>query len=115
MTRQEEMATGLQLLTQIFNRVGLKIKESKRPWPDRDAVYVVFGNDDRSTDIVLTGDFLADLPGSRDHKMGAESYAQTIAGRIKCGSADAFFCRSGIPVELEISWPIHTSATSDRR
>jgi|HubBroStandDraft_5_1064220.scaffolds.fasta_scaffold318497_2 hypothetical protein len=43
MTRQEEVAAGLQTLTEIFKKSGLNIRETKRPWPDRDATYLVFG------------------------------------------------------------------------
>jgi diguanylate cyclase (GGDEF)-like protein len=114
MTRREEVAAGLQLLEQIFSKAGISIRESRRPWHDRTATYIVVGAGDSSTDIVLTDDFLSDLPATREHKSAAESYAQAVAGRIKHGSAQAFYCRSGIPITLETHWPIHTSATTDR-
>lgn len=111
---QEEMAKGLRLLSEIFGKSGLQISVSKRPWADCSATYLALGNGERSTDIVLTDEFLSDLPGTHEHRSAAESYAQAVAGRIRHGSADAFYCRSGVPIELHISWPIHTSATMDR-
>lgn len=113
MTRQEEVAAGLQLLSEILNKEGVSIRESRRPWRDRAATYLVVGTDDSSTDIVLTDEFLSDLPATREHKSAAEAYAQAVAGRTKHGSAEAFYCRSGIPITLETHWPIHTSATTD--
>ncbi len=35
MSTREEVAAGFSLLQEILTSTGLKLRESKRPWPDR--------------------------------------------------------------------------------
>ena len=66
MTRQEEVAAGLQTLTEIFKKSGLNIRETKRPWPDRDATYLVSWGALASTANAVRlarGDKSENLPG----------------------------------------------------
>jgi hypothetical protein len=115
MTRQEEVAAGLQTLTEIFRKSDLNIRETKRPWKDREATYLVFGKNDKNTDIALSDDFLSDLPNTREHKAAAEAYARSVVGRTGCGSPEEYYCRSGTPIRLEITWPIRSDVTTDMR
>ena len=115
MSTREEAAAGFRVLTEDLNKAGLRLRNSNRPWQDLTATYVEFGTDDRSTNIVLSDEFLSDLPNTREHRAEAESYAATIAGRIKCGPPNAFYCRSGIPIDIQIHWPIRTGFTPDRQ
>lgn len=119
MTSREEAAAGLNLFGTILARSGLKIRESKRPWPDRMATYVLIGNHDLNsgpgTDLVIPDEFLSDLPKAKEHKEAAEVYAQALSSRMKCGTEEQYFCRSGVPISLEVHWPINVGFTPDRR
>ena len=115
MSTREEAAAGFQLLTDILKNAGLRLRKSSRPWQDPTLTYMEFGTDDRNTDIALSDDVLSDLPNTRERRTEAESYAAAIAGRIKCGSPSAFYCRSCIPIDLQIYWPIKTSIDYEQR
>jgi diguanylate cyclase (GGDEF)-like protein len=119
MTSREEAAAGLNLFGTILAKFGLKIRESKRPWPDRMATYVLIGNHDLNpgpgTDLVFPDEFLSDLTNTKDHKEAAESYAQALSSRMRCGIENQYFCKSGVPVGLEIHWPIKSAFTHDMR
>ena len=115
MTTREEAAAGFQTLTEILKNAGLRLRNSSRPWQDRTVTFLEFGTDDLSMDIVLSDEILSDLPSSRESRAEAEAFAAIIAARIKCGSPNAFYCRSGIPIDLKIHWPINTAFNHEQR
>jgi hypothetical protein len=104
-----EMESGLADLGRRFNSVGLQVIERKRLWPNRMATYLALGKPDRSTDIVLSDEFLSDLPNTTQYQLAVDSYASAVAGRIKCGSPEAFYCLSGVAIRIEINWPIEAA------
>jgi diguanylate cyclase (GGDEF)-like protein len=104
-----EMQSGLADLSRRLNSAGLQIIERKRPWPDRMATYVVLGKSDRRTDIVIPDSFIEDLPRTAPHGVAVDSYAAAVAGRIKCGSPELFYCLSELAIRVEIIWPIQTA------
>jgi diguanylate cyclase (GGDEF)-like protein len=114
MSTREEASAGFQVLTDILKEAGLRLKKSSRPWKDLTLTHVELGTDDQSTDIVLSDEFLSGLPNRPEYHTEAESYAASIAGRIKCGPPNTFYCRSGIPTDLQIHWPIRESFTQEK-
>lgn len=97
--------TGIAELKQRFESANLHILETKRPWPNRSATYFSLGKIGRQTDIVITDDFLNELPLSQEYQEAADSYASAVAARLAVGSPQTFYCRSGISIEVDIHWP----------
>jgi diguanylate cyclase (GGDEF)-like protein len=101
----DDIASGIAELTSRFTSANLPILESKRPWPERAATYFAVGKAGLQTDIVITDQFLRDLPSTQEYREEAKSYASAIAGRLAVGSPQTFYCRSGVSAEIEIHWP----------
>ena len=43
-----------------------------------------------------------------------DSYARAVAGRLKCGSPELFYCQSGVAVRVSIRWPIQSAIYNDK-
>ncbi len=105
-TRERGLQSGLADLASRFAQAKLEIIDSQRPWPNRMATYLVIGKGERHTDIVLSDEFVSDLPGTREYQAAVDSYASTIAKRVRCGAPHVFHCQSQVPIHAEIIWPI---------
>lgn len=109
MAQIAELEAGISYLKGRFARAELEILESNRHWPERRVTYVVVGKADRRTDIVLSDEFLSDLPNTPEYQTAAESYAKAVAGRVKCGNPETFYCYSGVSVNIEFQWPVNSA------
>jgi diguanylate cyclase (GGDEF)-like protein len=76
------------------------------------AIYLVIGlpgnQSNRHTDIVLSDEFICDLPATREHQAAVDLYAAAVGKRLSCGSAHVFYCQSQIPIRAEITWPMES-------
>ena len=108
-TRQSEVGAGIAELSKRLAAAGIAVLKQERPWPNRTATYFVLGRGERNTDIVLSDEFVSDLPGTPGHQKALDSYASALSGRIKCGDPNVFFCLSGKAVRLDIQWPVESS------
>jgi hypothetical protein len=91
---------------------GLRIIE-QREFPNEN-IYFAIGSATSHTDIVLSREFLDDLPNTKDHLAIVDSYARAVAGRLKCGSPEIFYCQSGVAVLISIRWPIQGGISNNR-
>ena len=105
-TERVETLAGRTVFAQRLKDAGLSIIDTNRHSGFQRAIYFVIGNKDRQTDISIYDTFLDDLPNSKSHQAAVDSYAQSVAGRLKCGSPDVFYCRSGAAIRISILWPI---------
>lgn len=103
-TLDQEMQLGLSDLARRLNKFGVQIIDQKRLWPERRVTYFVVGKAERHTDIVLSDEFVTDLPNTTSHQTAADSYAAGVAGRVRCGSPELFHCLSGTAVRIAINW-----------
>jgi diguanylate cyclase (GGDEF)-like protein len=110
-TRQETQL-GLAELKRRFNAAGLPIIEHRRNTPLQRSTYFVIGTPERQTDITVVDTFLDDLPATKDYHTKVDSYAAAVAGRIKCGFPEVFYCRSRVAIRVSISWPIQSGMTN---
>ncbi len=97
-----EIEAGFAFLASRLARAQVEIVEKARPWPERFASYIAVGKGDRRTDIVLTDEFLSDLPNTREYHSAVDQYATAVGGRIRCGSPETFYCQSSVSAKIEI-------------
>ena len=109
---RSETQLGLAHLTKRFATAGVTIIDQQRPWPQRRTTYFVVGNSNHHTTIVVSDEFLDDLSNTREYQAVVDAYALALAGRIKCGSPEVFFCLSGIEIRVEIKWPIQSAVVN---
>ena len=102
---KSDLELGFADLRSRLSKVNLEIFDHKRPWPDRMAAYFVIGNGDHRTDIVLSDEFVRNLPKNREYQSAVDSYASAVAGRVRCGSPEVFYCACETVIRAEINWP----------
>lgn len=106
---RNETQQGLAEFKKRLTAKGVAILEQGRPWPGRMATYFAVGSSERQTDIGIADTFLDDLLKTKENQATVDSYALAVAGRMKCGPPDLFYCESGIPFRLSIRWPLQAS------
>ena len=88
--------------------------EQARPWPHFRSVYFEIGKADRKTSIVLSDEFIRDLPAIREYQAATDLYATALSGRVRCGSPNVFYCKSHVAISTNIIWPIQAAPASNR-
>jgi diguanylate cyclase (GGDEF)-like protein len=106
----EEQQLGIAELSTRLAKCGLEIVEQNRPWPNRMSTYFEIGKSGRQSSVVLSDEFIRDLPKTREYQVAVDSYAAALAGRIRCGSPNVFYCLSNMAIKAEITWPIQSAA-----
>jgi diguanylate cyclase (GGDEF)-like protein len=105
----EQQLGFAELNTRLMKR-GLGILEHNRPWRDRSSTYFEIGKTGRYSSVVLSDEFIRDLPNTREYQIAVDSYAAALAGRIRCGSPNELYCLSDMAIKAEITWPIQGAA-----
>jgi diguanylate cyclase (GGDEF)-like protein len=110
---EEQQQLGIAELTTRLAKSGLQMIEHNRPWPNRRSTYFEIGKPGRQTDVVLSDEFICDLPGTREYQEAVDSYAMAVAGRVRCGSPNVFYCRSHLAINVAIHWPIQQAVLNN--
>jgi hypothetical protein len=100
-----ETQQGIAELKRRLSIVGLQVTDQREQFR-HDSFYFAIGNDANQTDIVLPREFLDDLPNTKDYHAIVDTYARAVAGRLKCGSPEVFYCQTGLAIKVSIQWPI---------
>ena len=112
-TARSETQLGIADLKRRLSVVGLNVLDEHEKFR-HDSFYFAIGNTANQTDIVLSREFLDDLPNTREYQAMVDSYARAVAGRLKCGSPELFYCQSGVAVRVSIRWPIQSAIYNDK-
>lgn len=102
----KEVTAGFVLFKGKLGATSKLTVQEFRPLSDRRAFYVLIESNGKTTDTILTYEFVADLPGTKEYQKAVDQYAATIANRMQNLSPNEFFCKSGTPLKVEIYWPI---------
>jgi diguanylate cyclase (GGDEF)-like protein len=100
-----ETQLGLADLIKRLKAAGVPIAD-QRIDDFRRRNYFAIGTPKRLADFEVSTNFLDDLPNTAEYRNAVDAYAHAVAGRMKFGSPEAVHCRSGIPVLVEVHWPI---------
>lgn len=107
---EEPRRLGIADLTSRLGRSGLNVIEQSQPWPQLRATYFEIGKGNRATNITLSDELLRDLPATREYQTAVDLYAEAVAGRIRCGSPNLFYCFCNRAISTSIRWPIQAAA-----
>jgi diguanylate cyclase (GGDEF)-like protein len=102
---RRETQLGLADLIKRLKTAGVPIAEQRIDDFNR-RNYIAVGTPKRLADFEVSSNFLDDLPNTTEYRNAVDAYAHAIAGRLKFGSPEAVHSRSGIPVVVEVHWPI---------
>jgi diguanylate cyclase (GGDEF)-like protein len=111
---EQQRQLGIAELTARLNKLGLNLVEQSRPWPNRRATYLGIGKADQVANVVLSDEFICDLPATLEYQAAIDSYATAVAGRIRCGPPNLFYCLSNAPISLKIKWPVQSAVLESR-
>jgi hypothetical protein len=106
---EEQQERGIAELTTRLNRAGLNLLERSRPWSHLRVTYFELAKSDRVSDVVVSDDFIRDLPNTREYQEATDAYAAAVAGRIRCGSPNLFYGISHLAIEITVKWPIQAA------
>jgi len=107
---RRETQLGIADLKKRLNAAGLNIVQQQENFR-RDTIYFAIGDAGNQTDIVLSEEFLDDLPSTKEYQAMVDSYARAVAGRLKCGSPELFYCQSGVAIQVSFSGPYKAEST----
>jgi hypothetical protein len=108
-TIRNETQLGIADLQRRLNAAGLNITQQQEN-SRRRTINFAIGDTDNQTDFTLSEEFLDDLPNTKEYQAMVDSYARAVAGRLKCGSPELFYCESGVGVQVSFQWPIRGGA-----
>jgi len=104
----QEAQSGLRYFAGVLQIAGLELI-SVSDYPDnRRASSVTVGTSKDTVSFFLTWDVLSDLPNMPEYRDAAKEFAAAVSGRMACGHSALFYCSSGVPIRIEIEWPIQT-------
>lgn len=103
-----ETQLGIADFEKRLNAAGINIVQQHRNFK-RNSIYFALGDTRNQTDIVLSEEFLDDLPNTKEYQAMVDSYARAAAGRLKCGSPEIFYCQSGFAIQISFRWPIQSA------
>lgn len=103
---QDEISAGLDELRAILrSSSALTLKRAQR-FGNRPAYHIVVEDLDTEADIQVSAQFLKDLPNTDEHQEATRTYFRELAQRMMCGHPHEFYCRRGVPIRIEIYWPL---------
>jgi diguanylate cyclase (GGDEF)-like protein len=105
---RRETQLGIADLKKRLGAVGLNNVQQGQDLR-RGVVLFVIGEVPNQTDIAVSEEFLDDLPNTKEYQAMVDSYAHAVAGRLKCGPPELFYCQSGVAIQVSFRWPIQSA------
>lgn len=99
-----EVQAGIEFLKTILSGTRVRI-ERITALQNREAHVFVFMRGENSHQIVISEEFLSDLPGTKEYQQSAKQYFRDLENRLQNLSASDFYSLAGIPVRISIDWP----------
>jgi len=105
MSRQQ-LEQGIALLTQIFESPQILKLSVPEPIRGRLAFYFVARANEKEWLFTLSQEALSDLPAMKTYQQAADRFARDLEKRFRNKSPNLFFCTSGVPMLIQIEWPL---------
>jgi len=109
MSRQQ-LEQGIALLTQIFESPQILKLSVPEPIRGRLAFYFVARANEKEWLFTLSQEALSDLPAMKTYQQAADRFARDLEKRFRNKSPNLFFCTSGVPMLIQIEWPLEPLA-----
>jgi hypothetical protein len=104
--RPEELA-GFNYIKRMSGRTRVNVGEVS-PLDGREAFAVEFWRNSERHTIVLSSEFLSDLPRTIHYQDSTEAYFETLQNRMLNVSVSDFYCTAGSPIHIQIDWPANS-------
>ena len=110
MAMDGELQQGIERLTQIVESKRILKLTAPEPIRGRMAFYFVAKAYNKEWLFALSREALSDLPAMKTYQDGANRFARSLENRFRNKSPNLFLCASGVPVTVEIDWPLEAYA-----
>jgi len=107
-----ELQAGIEHLRSILAGTHVRI-EKITALQNREAHIFLFMRGENSHQIVISEEFLTDLPATKEYQQSAKEYFRDLENRLLSFSASDFYSLSGIPVRISIDWPFQAMPNRD--
>ena len=101
-----ELQQGIERLTRIFEARRILKLSGPEPIRGRLAFYFVAAAHEKEWLFTISHEALSDLPATKSYQEGADRFARGLESRFRNKSPDIFFCEAGVPVLVQIEWPL---------
>lgn len=101
-----ELQQGIQRFAQIVQSGRILKLSEPEPIRGRMAFFFVVRAYEKEWLFTLSREALSDLPAMKTYQEAANRFARGLENRLKNKSPDSFLCASGVPVLLQVEWPL---------
>jgi TIR domain len=99
-----EALTGLSKLVGIINSASLAVTKRRRLF-DRIAWWVEVERYGKKSSIIISEEYLSDLPNHSEFVNSATVYYRSLSSRMVNSQPNNYYCRSRVPIRAEIEYP----------
>lgn len=99
---EREIHAGLEYIRASLSRSGLELVEYNPI--DHFLNCIVIRGSGQTTDLVLSNNFICDLPATREYHGSLDSYVSALAARSRCGDPNIFYCAADVAVHIQVHW-----------
>jgi len=109
---EREVQAGIELLKTILSGTRVRI-EKITPLQNREAHVFLFTRGENSHQIVISEEFLSDLPGTKEYQRSAKEYFKDLENRLQNPSSSDFYSLGGSRIIITINWPFEAMPNRD--
>ena len=102
----DKIAEGLDYIRDIVRETGILEIAKIHHFGQLRPYYIVFEHDSKYIDLCLNRNYLMDLTHAAGFMRTLKGHIRTLEHRIKNENPYGFYCLSGIPCSIEITWPL---------
>ena len=102
----QELQKGTEALKSILESGRILKLSGPEPLPGRLAFHFVARAYGKEWPFSLSNEALSDLPAMKGYQQGALALARALENRFRSAASNGFFCASGVPVEVQVQWPM---------
>jgi hypothetical protein len=103
-----EAQKGFNILKGIVEKERILRLEPPQQLQGRFAYLLVAGAFGKTWDFVLSAETLSDLPNMPEYIKAAQFYSGALAKRMRNPAVNAFYCKSGKAISIDIEWPLES-------
>jgi hypothetical protein len=105
MPAMDERARGVEILTEILSAGGIPLVREPITFHNGYSYYFEVVAYNKTANFCLSSEVLEDMQGTPGYKQQANLFARAMENRLRNYNPLAFMTRSGVPVEIESTWP----------
>ena len=112
--REDQQQLGIAELANRLAKSGFRSSSRSDLGPITARLTLRLASQAGKPTLCFPTNLLRDLPATREYQEAVDSYSVAVAGRVRCGSPDLFYCSSHVAISVGINWPIQAAVVDNR-